>query len=839
MDYVARTGFATVSKNIVKELKKHFGQNLQLDIVAINYFGEPYYEDENTFVVPARTNDVNDDPFGRYFFLKMLNESNVYDGIFICQDLGTIVSFVEVLEHIKAEKKQNNKKSFKSIFYFPIDSKIVYELTRNLEFFDLLVTYTEYARNEILRFRPELKSKLKVIPHGNCSKDFYPIEDIKSFRKEFFKENSEKFIITNVNRNQPRKDIPSTIFAFIEAKKIWNKQLPEPFLYLHMHPKDPMGWDIRGIMLQTDLVEDVDYKLLPKEFEDSMVDTEMLNKIYNSCDAFISTTLGEGWGLCLHPSSKVLMSDGVKSIKDVQKGDFVMTNSGSLNKVLDTTNRKVTSYIEVKTKYGYIVKATHEHPYYSLKNNKVEWRKISDLDIKDYLSIVKPNGGDKLSGEIDLLQYFPLNHAKEYLYDDKYIYHKYGYSPKDKLWSISSICEKYNCTKKVVENAIAYISNKKEKVSERSYNLSEKLILDGFEKIKPLKIKRYIKISDDLLYVFGWYLAEGSCENGKRLEFSMGIDEIEDANKIATIICKEFGIKEVIVRKMKTQCAVRVSNTALAIIFKELFGDCALNKRVPKILFDHKKSLMPMIDAYIKGDGHISLNSNLINFTTISTSLAFQIQSILASNSIFLSIREIEPRNFSIYKQYICTIAPCHLRRYMDLVAMDGKLDREGKRNSKPYFIETNTHFFIPIISIKEIVEEVDVYDLCVENSHSFIANGIVCHNTYSEAASCKLPIIAPYSASFIEMSNYGKNAYMLENLYPVCQINDNVIREQIDIYEAAETLNHVAMAKNKLLEDINAYENLTKRIEDNYKWVKSLEWSIVCKQWIEYFKIY
>jgi glycosyltransferase involved in cell wall biosynthesis len=110
---------------------------------------------------------------------------------------------------------------------------------------------------------------------------------------------------------------------------------------------------------------------------------------------------------------------------------------------------------------------------------------------------------------------------------------------------------------------------------------------------------------------------------------------------------------------------------------------------------------------------------------------------------------------------------------------------------------------------------------------------------TYSEAASCKLPIIAPYSASFIEMSNYSKNAYMLENLYPICQINDNVIREQIDIFEAAETLNHVAMAKNKLLEDINAYENLTKRIEDNYKWVKSLEWSIVCKQWIEYFKIY
>lgn len=406
-DYLARTGFATVSKNIVKELKKHFGENLQLDVVAINYFGEPFYEDDNTFVVPARSNDVKDDPYGRYFFLKMLDDSDEYDGIFICQDLGTIVSFMEVLQHIKEEKKRKNKKQFKSIFYFPIDSKIVYELTRNLEFFDLLVTYTEYARKEVLRFRPELKPKLKVVPHGNNSKDFYPISDISEFRKEFFKENSEKFIITNVNRNQPRKDIPSTIFSFIEAKNNWDSRLPKPFLYLHMHPIDPLGWDLRGIMLQTDLVEDVDYKLLPKEFEQSMADTEILNKIYNASDVYITTTLGEGWGL------------------------------------------------------------------------------------------------------------------------------------------------------------------------------------------------------------------------------------------------------------------------------------------------------------------------------------------------------------------------------------------------------------------------------------------------TFSEAASCKLPIIAPYSTSFIEMSNYGKNAYMLQNLYPTCSIGNNVIREQIDIYEAAEMLEHVALAKNKMLEDINSYEELQNRIENNYKWVKSLEWSNVCKQWIDYFKIF
>jgi hypothetical protein len=76
-DYVARTGFGTVSKNIKKELKRSFGESLELDIVAINYFGEPYREDDGTNVISARVSDVNEDPYGRFFFLKMLSILNM------------------------------------------------------------------------------------------------------------------------------------------------------------------------------------------------------------------------------------------------------------------------------------------------------------------------------------------------------------------------------------------------------------------------------------------------------------------------------------------------------------------------------------------------------------------------------------------------------------------------------------------------------------------------------------------------------------------------------------------------------------------------------------------
>ena len=354
-DYVARTGYGTVSKNIVQELKKYYGSNIKLDIIAVNYFGEPYAEDENINVISARVTDVNDDPFGRFFFLKVLKENKDYDGIFILQDLGVIIPFIEVLQHIKAEKKENNHKNFKSIFYFPVDCTIIYELTRNLEFFDLLVTYNEFGRKEILKHRPDLKTKIKVVPHGNNSKDFYPIseDEKKAFRKEFFGENADKFIVTNINRNQPRKDIPNTIFGFLEATKNWDSKLPKPFLYLHMHPKDPMGWDIRAIMLQTGLKEDIDYKLLPKELEDTMAETDYVNKIYNASDVYITTTLGEGWGLTLSEAASCkipIIAPYTTSFIEMSgygKNAYMLENLFPICQTMDNVIREQTDIYEI------------------------------------------------------------------------------------------------------------------------------------------------------------------------------------------------------------------------------------------------------------------------------------------------------------------------------------------------------------------------------------------------------------------------------------------------------------------------------------------------------------
>ena len=303
MDYGknTHTGFATVSKNIIKSLTKEFEKDLMIDMVAINNFTEePYVDDDGLFVMPAQLSDPKRDEFGRNHYLKCLAEGS-YDATFIMQDLGVVQPIIQVMKHINLTKSKNNNKQFKSFFYFPVDCNLIKQLTKDLEFFDVLATYTEFGREEVCRFRPELRKKIKIINHGNNNAAYYPIhkEERDIFREEYFEDKAkDKFIISVINRNQPRKDIATSIFAFQELRSNWQFD-KKPLLYLHMNPNDPMGIDLRALMMQTDMEEYKDYMFPPRHIENHDATEAQLRNIYNSSDLFLTTNLGEGWGLTI------------------------------------------------------------------------------------------------------------------------------------------------------------------------------------------------------------------------------------------------------------------------------------------------------------------------------------------------------------------------------------------------------------------------------------------------------------------------------------------------------------------------------------------------------------
>ena len=291
-DYNAITGFSTVSTNLISHWRRMFGDNLKIDIVAVNYFGQDYNETPNIRVISAKMKDIAKDDFGRYVFMRSLADIE-YDIMFILQDLGVIIPLVPHLKKIYNDKKEAKRKLFKSIFYFPVDFQLTPNLAVDIEFFDQLVTFTEYGRKMLLRLKPQLKHKIKVIPHGNNMKNYYPIEnqtEKADFRKQYFGDNADKFIVGCVNRNQSRKDIPTTIFGFMEY---WETHNRKAFLYLHMDPNDPMGWDLRTILKQTPLIEGMDF-MFPSDTDGGFKGTsvEDMNKIYNSFDVFLTTATG-------------------------------------------------------------------------------------------------------------------------------------------------------------------------------------------------------------------------------------------------------------------------------------------------------------------------------------------------------------------------------------------------------------------------------------------------------------------------------------------------------------------------------------------------------------------
>lgn len=302
------TGFSVVGNQLKAGLKAIFGEYLQLHICALNYAGPQYTEEDGTRVYSAywSNNEQGFDEFGRIEFANTLKNEALngvpYDGIFVLQDIGTILPFVPLWKSIQDENKRFNRGNFKSIFYFPVDAPIHAEMLRHIDWFDAIVAYNEYGRSQVLAHRPDLKKKLYVIPHGADTKTFYPLGVEKlDFRESFFGKHAHKFIIINCNRNQHRKDIPATVFAFQE----FHKTVPNSFLYLHMHPNDPMGWDIRALMRSMELREGRDYAFPPvtilqrgeERIEDYQVEAATLNKIYNACDVYFTSTRGEGWGL--------------------------------------------------------------------------------------------------------------------------------------------------------------------------------------------------------------------------------------------------------------------------------------------------------------------------------------------------------------------------------------------------------------------------------------------------------------------------------------------------------------------------------------------------------------
>ena len=314
-DWGCSSGFAQVAENIIGRL--HKTGKYEITVFGINYYirhdqwggaidsGYPFK------VIPAR---VEQDLYGRDKFLKYVNEED-FDILWVLQDpfianFLTDEKIVKKISTLHQEKYKNKKinyktlnglkedgKKFVSIFYHPIDcdDPRKYWIEEALSF-DVPVPYTSFAEKIEKKAFPE--KELNHILHGIDSSVFFPLskEQKEKHRKEILGDrfNKKTFIVLYVARNQPRKDIPRAMKAF----SLFAEKVPNSLFYLHCSQRDVGGNLANVTQNYPSLIpgKNIVFTDMPTN-HNLGIPKEHLNIIYNIADLYITTNLGEGFGL--------------------------------------------------------------------------------------------------------------------------------------------------------------------------------------------------------------------------------------------------------------------------------------------------------------------------------------------------------------------------------------------------------------------------------------------------------------------------------------------------------------------------------------------------------------
>jgi len=310
------TGFGIVVRSVLQGLYKNYPGEYEIYQVGINHMGDHYEESEITGGEkngryrqwPAMMMGSNKaDMYGQRKFLNIMPnilQKTDIDMIFLMEDPFWVgggvpgakppIAFVDA---IKNTLQSLNKSHIPIVSYFPIDGIPKKAWIDNICKVDLPITYLRFGAVECIRKNNSLNGRLRIIPHGVNSKDFYPIpkEESRTFKRAMFGEEfADKFMFLNVNRNQLRKFLPATLLAF----KHFQEQVSNSFIYLNMKAVD-VGWNLPEVCTTLGLQVGSDVLFPPNFSVQKGLTLEDLNKVYNAADALVTTAVGGGWELSI------------------------------------------------------------------------------------------------------------------------------------------------------------------------------------------------------------------------------------------------------------------------------------------------------------------------------------------------------------------------------------------------------------------------------------------------------------------------------------------------------------------------------------------------------------
>lgn len=576
---------------------------------------------------------------------------------------------------------------------------------------DQLNCISKLTRDMLAEMRPDITN---YIPHAVPEETFFPMseKEKKQYKTQLIgKDKEDYFVGLWVNRNARRKRPNDLLHAWkefldrLEEKEGHRKAT----LILHTQPVDEEGVNLFASAEHFGIIDNIFFS---KDF----LQYEQMNILHNVADFTINNSFAEGFGMCLSKRNYLTFSNGqVKSIEKAKIDDKILCQDGKFHKILATKTRKE-KVIKIKSVGNERLELTKEHPVLVFSNNKkytsfymrksydflqenneeninLIWKKASEVNVGDFLVVPRLKKNGKIPKEIDLLDWVDVN--SYYDYDENYIWCK-------------------------------------------NNNLKENN-----------KINRKIKINNEFLNFIGWYLAEGSCNNQTGLVLDFATKELDIIKILQKKIKNIFNIKISLYEKFKrnSSCRLYKSSKIIGQFMYNFCGSGSRNKFINKILLKEPKKLGPLVNGLFLGDGNKSKYFNQYRLTNTSRHLIYQIKNILSSIGIYSSIFEEDNSkgfgNRNIFKLNVGSIHYNEFCKWTKLEKHTPLINKKIKKERR--WIVKENYIFVPVREVsKPSEQEVEVFDIQIEDIKNFVANGVVVHNSTLQSLQCGVPIIAP-----------------------------------------------------------------------------------------------
>jgi NifU-like protein involved in Fe-S cluster formation len=246
-------------------------------------------------------------------------------------------------------------------------------------------------------------------------------------------------------------------------------------------------------------------------------------------------------------------------------------------------------------------------------------------------------------------------------------------------------------------------------------------------KSKDLPIR--IMVDKHFLKLVGFYLSEGYVRTDKckgTLGFSFGSHEEHYVQETARLMKKVVGLDCSKIYRARNSINIVYYSARLARFFSENFGKGAKAKRLPywAILLPVDKQKM-ILSGLWQGDGYV--NGKTGKFVTISEQLAYQTSLLLLRQRILFSFlnspeKGMHKKHYSIYIKERES-----LKKIAELVKKKVSFPKLKFAKHRSWY--SGNYLYIPIRNISVRAFSGPVYNLEVEGDHSYVTSCAAVHN--------------------------------------------------------------------------------------------------------------